>query len=42
MALATSERNRGEIGVPNGHISLFTPHLESIIVPFSGIIKLAA
>jgi hypothetical protein len=29
-------------GVPNGIINHLTPHLEHLVVPFSGIIKLAA
>jgi hypothetical protein len=36
------EKKRGWIGVPNGSISHFTPHLEDIIVPISRIIKRAA
>ena len=35
------EREAG-FGVPNGFINHLTPHLEVIIVPFSGIIKVAA
>jgi hypothetical protein len=31
-----------DYGGTNGSISHFTPHLEGIIVPFSGIIKAAA
>jgi hypothetical protein len=29
-------------GVPNGTINLLTPHLERLVVPFSGEIKVAA
>ena len=31
-----------EGGVPNGIINLLTPHLERLILPFSGEIRMAA
>ena len=30
-----------EAGVPNGNISLLTPHLDRLVLPFSGVIKAA-
>jgi hypothetical protein len=30
------------LGVPNGIINLLTPHLESLTIPFSGEVRLAA
>ena|SRR5215472_7346332 len=34
--------NIESVGVPNGTISLLTPHLERLILPFSGEIRVAA
>jgi hypothetical protein len=37
-----AKETKDKLGVPNGFISHFTSRMEGIIVPFSGIIKLAA